>query len=140
MPRAIGLRQKIAQEVEFGFHIGRGEDFERKVGSIETGDDALGLLESEQVNDVILHARRGGGGQRQHDRRVEVIARVGDVQIIGAKVVAPLRQAVRFVDGEQADRDAAERFTKGAAAQPLRRNEHDLEAAFGQGAEPIGLF
>ena len=81
------------------------------------------------MNDVILHARGSRGGQRQHDRHMELIARLGNMQIIGAKVVPPLREAMRFVDGEQADRDAAERFPKGATAQMFRRNEHDLESS-----------
>jgi hypothetical protein len=43
--------------------------------------------------------RRGRGCKRERDQSVEIGARAGNVQIIGAVIVPPVREAVDFIDG-----------------------------------------
>ena len=58
------------------------------------------------------------------------------MEIVGTEVVPPLRDAVRFVDGDQADRQAPQRAHKRAVVQALGRDQHDLAFARSDGAQP----
>ena len=54
-----------------------------------------------------------------------------DLEEGGAEVVAPLRDAVRLVDDEQADRMRRDEVEEGGVGEPLGRREDDLRRAGG---------
>ena len=49
--------------------------------------------------------------------------------VVGAEVVSPLRDAMRFVDGDQRRLALGQHLAEARHAQPLRRNEEELQAA-----------
>ena len=63
------------------------------------------------------------------------VARVGEAQVVGPEVVAPLAQAVRLVDGEERDLAPCERGAEARVAEALRRHEHEPAGAVGERRE-----
>ena len=75
--------------------------------------------EAELLDDVVLHPRRGGGGERDHRRRPEQRQALAEQPVVGAEVVAPLRDAVRLVDRDE-HRLAAWRASRGSRGRASR--------------------
>ena len=71
-----------------------------EVGTVETGDEGLGLFHLQVFDNVLLHLGGGRGGECQ-DGNVGMDGRDGIAQtaVFGAEIVAPLRDAMRLVDG-----------------------------------------
>jgi hypothetical protein len=68
-----------------------------------------GRLPVEQPRDDLgpgLGIRGGGEGGERH---IERPAQRADAQVVGAEVVTPLADAMRFVDGDQAHADPAQK-------------------------------
>ena len=103
----------------------------------EAVDVALVSLQVELGGDVILDARRRGGGQRQHRRRPQARQTLAQEPVVGTEVVAPLRDAVRFVDRDQGRAATLQEFDEAGHAEPLGRDEEKVE--FAVAVEPAGL-
>ena len=92
--------------------------------------DELGRLHHPQLRqNVGLHRRRGRGRQRQHRRRTQRGQVLAQHPVIGAEVVAPLRDAMRLVDGDQRRLALGQHLAEARNPQPLRRNEEELQRA-----------
>ena len=70
---------------------------------------------------VAVSAMRGTSGKALVQQR--------QLQVLGAEVVAPLRHAVRLVDGEQRDARAAEEVEAARRGQALGRDVQQVELA-----------
>ena len=79
------------------------EDVEGEVRAVEAGAHPLGLPETEPRDDLLRDLRRGGRGAGHRRRVAEVADDVGEPQVVGPEVVAPLGHAVRLVDHEQGE-------------------------------------
>ena len=110
----------------------RGE--QRQVRSVEAGDDGVALLDPEAGADV--GDDRGGRGrrEREHALGAELACARRELQIVGAEVVAPLRDAVRLVDREQRDLRLAELREEALVVEALGRDVQQLEASVAQAA------
>ena len=78
-----------------------------------------------------------GVRRRGHADRLDAMEGFRDLaqaQILRPEVVAPLRDAVRLVDGEKIDRDSAHRGDDVVAQQPFRRDIEQPERAVVQAA------
>ena len=106
-------------------------------------------LNSELVPKVVLdvpgHLGLGGGGQAQHRRHRSCACLFPDeaahIAIVGAKVMAPARQAVSLVQHPAADLSLIEHPAQGTGAELLRRNDEDTcipQANPVQGLGPFG--
>ncbi len=82
------------------------------VRPVEAGDETGGAVQAEALADVPARLRIGGGGQGEERHRRKELAQAAELEILGAKIVPPLRDAVRLVDGEQRHRHLL---------QPLRK-------------------
>ena len=89
-------------------HVLLGADLVVQVGAIEAGLVRLGVRNVEVLQDVLLHLFRGRGGQRDHGHPLDLIEDGAQAAVLGAEVVAPLADAVRLVNGEEADLDVGE--------------------------------
>src|SRR5206468_4025768 len=76
---------------------------QRQVGPVETGDDGIAFLDPEARADIGDDSWGGGCSEREHAFRAELPGARGELQIVGAEVVAPLGDAMRLVDREQRD-------------------------------------
>ena len=62
-----------------------------------------------------------------------------DVAVVGAEVVPPLREAVRFVNHPRADFTLLERSADGDASELLRRDEEDAGIPEADAVEGVRL-
>jgi hypothetical protein len=92
-------------------------------------DETHGIVESELRQDIVLHDGGGRGGKRQHRRGTQQVQVLAEHAVVGAKIVAPLRDAVRLVDGDKGWLALAEHLGEAGNAKPLRRDEEKLQGA-----------
>ena len=104
-------------------------DAVRKVGASETAAQDVRLGEFEVAHDVLGHQFRGRGGERQHGDSGELFAQFGDAQVRGAEVVAPLRDAVGFVNGQKRDVHPHDAQAERLGGQSFRRDVEEFHVA-----------
>src|SRR5690606_30657617 len=97
-------------------------------------DDELGIAHLEPCDDVFAHARRRRGGQREHLRFAEPLPLSPEPQVRGPEIVAPLRNAVRLVDGEERGMRVRDALADLGGLERLGRRQHDERSA---GGEPL---
>ncbi len=97
-----------------------------QVLAVDPGRDDLHVLAAELLEDVVDDLGGGGGGQRQDPRVAERLDRFPQVQVAGAEVVPPLRDAMRLVDHEDVDAVGAQGRQKLRLGEPLRGDEDEL--------------
>jgi hypothetical protein len=72
------------------------------VRPVEVADHDLGIAQAEPLHDVLPDRRRGRRGQGQPDRRADRLGLRAEQHVVGAEVVTPLADQVRFVHHEKA--------------------------------------
>ena len=83
------------------------------VGAVEPLHEHPRTAHAEPRDDFITHLRRGGGGQGKHARMPQRFDHMPEVQVIGAKVMAPLADAVSLdLHHEQRNVGALEKFDR----------------------------
>ena len=108
---------------------GNFHHFNRDVGAAEAVNEARRLDQRQLLHDVVLHGRRGGGGQRDDRRRPQAGHVLAQAAVIGPEIVPPLRNAVRLIHHDQRNLPLGEHLRKARHAQALRRNEQELQFA-----------
>ncbi len=102
---------------------------ERQVRPVEAGRDADRLAQAQAPLDVGGDLRRRRG-RRGDDRLCAEPARgVRQAEVVGPEVVPPLRDAVRLVDDEEADRHLAQRLEEAGRGEALRRDVEQPQLA-----------
>src|SRR5690606_15350906 len=71
------------------------------VRAVETGDEPGRLRQAQAFGDLAPGRRIGGGGQGDARHLRPALVQDVELAVLGPEVVAPLRDAVRLVDGEQ---------------------------------------
>ena len=106
-----------------------GHDPVLDVGPVEGRHEHPRRLEPQASSDVgaRLHGRRRG--QRDPRHPGPPLAEHRERQVVGAEVVAPRRDAVRFVDREQSDRAAVQQLQGRGHAEPLGREVQQVQLA-----------
>src|SRR5215469_2142931 len=88
---------------------------------MEAGDVLVRIVELQLSQDVMAHALRGAGG-KSGDRTIrKVFSQAAELTVLGTELVAPLGNAVCFVDGEESQRHPARPADRVRASQPLGR-------------------
>ena len=96
-----------------------------QVRPIEVADQRHRLPQPETLDDVAAHLLGGGGGEGVDRRLGKRRAQPAELAVLRPEVVAPVADAVRFVDGDEAHAPARELPLKAGAAiahQPLGRD------------------
>ena len=78
--------------------------------------------------DVVDDFRRRRGGQGQYGSLGDIGTDVGNLQVGRSEVVAPLRDAVRLVDGQQTDFHLLQCLDEGIGLQAFRRDIKELQS------------
>ena len=91
-----------------------------QVGAKEVSTDRVIGLNIKRITNVLLNRWGGGRRQRQHAFDAKVSRHHGQLQVVGAKIVPPLTDAMRFVDRKQRDFDSLHRATKSLVEKTLR--------------------
>ena len=102
------------------------------VGPVEAGNENT-RLHQQAFDDFVPRRVIGGRGQRNARHRRKALAQDRERTVFRTKIVSPLRDAVRFVDGEQRDAGTGLRlFEQSLAAlgqQALRRDVDEIDVA-----------
>ena len=98
------------QSLPLGLAVHGAANLEPQVGALDPGVHHPRIGDAQLAHDVLRHLRRGCGGEGQHRRTAQRADRLGEREVGGAEIVAPLRDAVRLVDDEQADPARAQRL------------------------------
>ena len=85
------------------------------------GKDA-GVVELQAVDEVVPRLRIGRRRQRHARHAREALLQQRELQIFGPEVMAPLANAMGFVDGKQPDPDARQKPHEPVADQTFRRH------------------
>ena len=110
-------------------------------GPVEAGDELARLFQRQALDDLApgRGVRRGGERDARHCRKTLVEYR--QFPVFGAEVVAPLRHAVRLVDGEQRQSRAGLHLLQRAQEirhqQALRGHIEDVQVAAHQAAKHV---
>ena len=82
----------------------RVPDFEIQIRPVEPCRERCGLFEMQIRNDLLPHGRCRGSRERTNRRTTfQAVCEIPDLSIGGAKVPAPVRDTVGFVDCEERD-------------------------------------
>ena len=105
------------------------------VRPIEAGDEDP-RFDQQALGDLLPRRHIGSGGQRDARHGAEALAQHRELAVLGPEVMAPLRHAVRFVDGEQRQPRAALQVVEQAQAaigqQSLGRDVQQVDVAGAQ--------
>ena len=117
-----------------------------QVRPVEAVDEDRGRPREKPALDIAARGRIGRRGQR-HDldagrvfRLAQLGGEISQREIFGAEIVPPLRDAMRFVDGEQADARLAQHRLGAVEREPLGRGVKQAQAAVGDGIEQRRRF
>src|ERR1700677_157205 len=92
-------------------------------------DEVLDLAEPKLRRDILLDQRRRGCRERQRRDRTEDRQILPQHAVIRPKVVSPLRDAVRFVDGNERGLSCGEHLRKARDTEPFGSDEQELKVA-----------
>ena len=108
------------------------------VGTVEAGHEDARLAEAKAFDDLGARLRIGRGGERDARHIRKALVQHGQLDVLGAEVVAPLRHAMRLVDGEQRQSrpflQAFQQVEKTPGHESFRRDVGDVDLAGQQGA------
>ena len=107
----------------------RVDDLHRDVRAAKAVDEPARLHEAQLRDDVVLHHRRGRRRQRQHRGGAQLGQALAEHAVLGAEVVAPLRDAVGLVDGDERRRALREHLREAGHPEALGREEQEVELA-----------
>src|SRR3989344_5947416 len=103
------------------------------VGPVKAADEQPRILQLQPLDDVLARERIGRGGERNARYLRVTLVQQRERAVFGAEIVAPLADAVCFVDGEQAQVAAAvqavEQAQETGRVQPLGRGIQQREVA-----------
>ncbi len=113
------------------------------VGAVETADEHARVAQTEARDDLAARGFVGGGGQRNARDVRKAFVQHRQLHVLGAEVVAPLRHAVRLVDGEQRNVGARQEIERAFQHQALGGHIEQIEFAVQQllldGARGFGI-
>ncbi len=115
-------------------------DLEAEVLADDAAHEADGVAEAELHDHVVLDLAGRGGGEREHGRPAQEHDGGAQAAVVGAEVVAPLADAVGFVDREERDGDARHALAESLALEALGGDVEQLQLAPGGALERILLL
>ena len=100
-----------------------------EVGPCERAAQDVRFGEAQLPHDVAGDGGCGRCRERQHRHLGQPFAQFGDAQVGGAEVVAPLRDAVRLVDGQQRDPHPLHAQTERLGHEPFGSHVEEFDIA-----------
>ena len=110
------------------------------IGPVETGDEHSGLFKLEPFGDIVPRGSVGGCRKRHPGYGRESLMKDRQAAILGAKIMTPLRHAMRLIDREQGDLQAVQEIKKMRHDKPFRRDiKHVKRALAGLRLDGLGF-
>ena len=111
-----------------------------EVRPIETRDVTTRITQTKLLHDVQAHSFRRSRGER-HDRNMrKEFTKLRQLPILRPKVMAPLADAMRFVDRDQIDLPLFQVSKKAGQHCPLRRHIQESIFTIAQAQHPLRSF
>jgi len=99
------------------------------IGAVETADERARLFQPEARADLAARGLVGGGRERDARDAREALVQHRKLHVLRAEIVAPLRDAMRLVDGEQRDPGARQQIERALEQQAFGRDVKQIESA-----------
>ena len=99
-----------------------------------------GSLLEQWRSDVAARRHVGGGGERDGLHVAEAAAHLAEHRVFGPEIVAPLRDAMGLVDGEQVNAGAGEPLGRAGIGEPLRRGIEQAHAPIAHGIDHAAVL
>ena len=137
-----GLAGEFAQEGEqLAPWLILDDDAVADIGAIKTGDELTRLLQRQTLADFMSGLGIGGGGQRNSRNVGKAIVQNRQAEILRTEIMAPLRDAVRFVDRKERDATGRKQLKAAIGEQALGRHIKQINLACPHGSlDPAGLI
>ncbi len=128
--------------MDLGVKITTGEDAVGEVGPVEVANEEFGVFECELMGDVFADLFGGGGGEGVDGAIGENLFEIGELAVFGAEVVAPVADAVGFIDGDGADAGVAEGVVQGGPPtdEAFGGEVEHVEVAIAEVVEDLAAF
>lgn len=91
----------------------------------------MGFREAQLFHDVVRDARCGRGRESQHGDAGNPLAQLGDPQVGGPEIVAPLGDAVGLIDGEKRYVHSLHPQAEGLGCEPFGSDVEEFHVAIG---------
>ena len=127
-----GLRipgEVFVQHLHFRFLRADAPHLKIQIGTVKTGDLYQWFAETKLELDVLPHLWCCSRSKRHGWRSSKAFECVLDLQEVGAEVVAPLADAVRFIHGHQAERSLSNGLSENGTPEAFGRDVHEPELA-----------
>ena len=111
-----------------------------QVGPIEGADQDFRLAQLQLLHDVVANARRRRRRERLERHVGEHLAQLGETSVLGAEVVPPLADAVRFVDRDGADLELRQLHEEAFEEQALRGHQQQAQRVAFEVALEVALL
>src|SRR6266404_2112094 len=119
--------------------VGLADDV-AQVRAAETGDVFVRIAQTELLDDVAANAFRGAGGEGCDGAVGKNLAQATKLAVLRAEFMAPLGNAMGFVDGEKGNGEALQPVHRVAKGDALRRQIEKLVFAGGGLLEDVGAL
>ncbi len=107
--------------------VRRSHDDVGEVRAIESSGHEKRVAQAQPRGDVARHERRGGSCAGEDLLRGERVGSLRQVEVVGTKVMPPLRDTVRLVNDEAGDAYAGEGLDEAARREALRRDVEEAD-------------
>ena len=97
------------------------------VGAVKTGNKPCWILQGQALHDLVAGGHIGRRGQRHPGHARKTLGQRRQTQVLGPEVMAPLRHAMRLVDGDQRQWRLGEQVQRAWQHQPLRRHVQQIQ-------------
>ncbi len=125
--RAGSARKLTVNSVRRGLES--STSFDGEIVAAEAVDEEGRAVKRELGDDVLLDRGGGRGGKGDDGRGAERGEVLAERAVVGAKVVSPGGDAMRFIDSDERRFAAGEHLGKAGNAHALGRDEEELEVA-----------
>ena len=98
---------------------------------MKAGDVLVRIAQLKLLKNVVTHAPGGAGGEGGNGQVGKMHSQRAQLPVFRAKFVAPLGDAVRFIDGEESDRHPLQPVDGIGPRQPLGRKIEQPICALG---------
>ncbi|OPZ87627.1 MAG: hypothetical protein BWY76_00366 [bacterium ADurb.Bin429] len=99
------------------------------IGPVKARYEEFRVFQPQLFHDFPTRQRVGGGGERQPGDAGEALVQHGEEEVFLAKIVPPLRNAVRLVYGEKSEGTARKQRQRAVGEQALGRDVKKIEGA-----------
>ncbi len=111
-----------------------------KVFAIEAGDEFVRFAKRELFEDIVAHALRGAGGEGGDREGRELAAQAAEQPVLRAKIVAPIGDAVSFINYKEGKAEGFEPGQGRVLRERLGREvEQAIVAGLGRTADGVAL-